>query len=139
MNTFLPYADCIKSAQSLDYRRLGKQRVEAFQLIKIIGIGPRTNGKVTPWYNHPATQMWINHVEALKYYYNCMVEEWIYRGYNNTMKLYPISDFKYPSWFGNDDFHLSHRSNLLRKDRNFYQEKFEYGLVDSLPYIWPKG
>jgi len=32
MNTFLPYPDFVKSAQCLDYRRLGKQRVEAWQI-----------------------------------------------------------------------------------------------------------
>ena len=36
MQTFLPYADFERSAKSLDYKRLGKQRVEAMQLIKAI-------------------------------------------------------------------------------------------------------
>jgi len=34
VNTFLPYADFVEVAQSLDDRRLGKQRVEAFQILK---------------------------------------------------------------------------------------------------------
>ena len=33
MQTFLPYPDMIKSAKALDYKRLGKQRVEAKQII----------------------------------------------------------------------------------------------------------
>ena len=49
MQTFLPYADFEKSAQCLDYKRLGKQRVEAFQVYKIVS-GQRTTGG---WINHP--------------------------------------------------------------------------------------
>ena len=33
MQTFLPYPDFKKSLQTLDYRRLGKQRIEAYQII----------------------------------------------------------------------------------------------------------
>lgn len=36
VNTFLPYACFVKSAKALDYKRLGKQRVEAFQIINIL-------------------------------------------------------------------------------------------------------
>lgn len=36
VNTFLPYEDYDESAQSLDRQRLGKQRVEAFQILNII-------------------------------------------------------------------------------------------------------
>jgi len=36
MQTFLPYPDFKKSLQTLDYRRLGKQRVEAYQIIRIL-------------------------------------------------------------------------------------------------------
>ena len=33
MQTFLPYPDFQLSAECLDYKRLGKQRLEAFQLL----------------------------------------------------------------------------------------------------------
>jgi hypothetical protein len=36
MQTFLPYPDFKKSLQALDYRRLGKQRVESYQIIRIL-------------------------------------------------------------------------------------------------------
>ena len=38
MQTFLPYPDFRESLESLDYKRLGKQRVEALQLVKSIYI-----------------------------------------------------------------------------------------------------
>ena len=35
MQTFLPYSDFIKTARCLDYKRLGKQRVEAKRILEI--------------------------------------------------------------------------------------------------------
>ena len=41
-----------------------------------------------------------------------------------------------PEWLGNNAFHLSHQSNLLRKNKEYYQQYF--GNIESnLPYIWP--
>ncbi|GAA3827626.1 pyrimidine dimer DNA glycosylase/endonuclease V [Nocardioides panacisoli] len=36
MQTFLPYADFARSARSLDPKRLGKQRVEALQVVRAL-------------------------------------------------------------------------------------------------------
>ena len=36
MQTFLPYKSFTKSAQVLDYKRLGKQRVEAMQIFNAL-------------------------------------------------------------------------------------------------------
>ena len=85
MQTFLPYSSFEQSAQVLDWRRLGKQRVEGMQIINAIN-NPTQKG----WVNHPATVMWRPYVEALKLYTNTIIEEWIQRGYNNNMKLYKI-------------------------------------------------
>ena len=41
-----------------------------------------------------------------------------------------------PSWLGEEDFHRSHRSSLLRKDPGFYGSKFP-DVPDDLPYVWP--
>lgn len=53
MNTFLPYADFQKSAQCLDNKRLGKQRVEAWQIYLTLKKGeyctcPLCNGTAKP-------------------------------------------------------------------------------------------
>lgn len=45
MQTFLPYADFSMSAKCLDYRRLGKQRVEAMQILNAIR-GEKKVGKI---------------------------------------------------------------------------------------------
>lgn len=142
MQTFLPYADFIKSAKTLDYRRLGKQRVEGMQLLKALASGQGG------WYNHPACKMWKGYEQALTDYTFTMIHEWTDRGYKDTCydKICHIVSIwsedwepvqaKLPPWFGDETFHAAHRSNLLRKDPNHYG-KFDWSEPDDLPYIWP--
>lgn len=130
MQTFLPYPDFVKSAECLDYRRLNKQIVEAKQILTSLQTGKG-------WIHHPATKMWKNYEEALKKYHNVFLIEWIKRGYNNSREFLNVqSDFKLPHWFGNNDFHAAHRSNLLRKNFEFYS-KFGWTESADLPYVWP--
>ena len=133
MQTFLPYADFKQSAKALDYKRLGKQRVEAWQIYQIVSKHITQGG----WVNHPAVKMWRWYPNALAKYYNLMVLEWLDRGYRNTMKPirmeFPI---EYPTFVGDVEFHNSHRSNLLRKDPEYYSQ-FGWDVPDDLPYIWP--
>ena len=134
MQKFLPYPDFQQSVECLDYKRLGKQRVEAFQILNILTGQTKKKG----WVNHPAVLMWKGFENALKDYYNKCVDEWIKRGYNNTMVKYTISgQIIYPPWFGNTAFHSSHRSNLLRKDAEYYS-KFQWSEPDNLEYVWVK-
>lgn len=129
MQTFLPYPDFKKSLQVLDFRRLGKQRVEAYQIIRTIKYGGG-------WSRHPAVKMWRGHINALKLYYNLSLEEWVRRGYKNRMEKMPIhGKIAYPAWFGKNDFHAAHRSNLLRKDYIHYS-KFGWLEPPDLPYKW---
>lgn len=143
MQTFLPYPSFTQSAEVLDYKRLGKQRVETKQIYNAL-----TTGK--GWIHHPATKMWAGCERALLLYGITMTEEWIARGYKDSMLAWFDFEFYtrwgkgrlartevyYPLWFGNEEFHLSHQSNLLRKDPEFYGPKFP-GVPDDLPYYWP--
>lgn len=131
MQTFLPYADFDESARVLDYKRLGKQRVETFQLIRAI------NGETKGWVNHPAAVMWRQYVPALHMYGRAMTLEWIRRGYNDTMleRFEVHGEFELPYWFGDGEFHRSHQSNLVRKLPEYYALTFD-GVPDDLPYVW---
>ena len=72
----------------------------------------------------------------LAVYHNTIIEEWISRGYRNSMKIIiPSSAPISPYWLGNSDFHASHRSNLLRKDPEHYAQ-FGWTESDDLPYVW---
>lgn len=139
MQTFLPYPWFNKTASVLDYRRLGKQRVETFQLLRAL------NGETKGWANHPAARMWRGH-EALLALYGCMIcDEWKRRGYTDNMspriaeyfKIYgKPSDSPKPPWLGDENFHRSHQSNLVRKDADFYRTYFP-DVPDDLEYVWP--
>ena len=135
VNTFLPYADFKQVAQSLDDRRLGKQRVEALQIL-------RANlGLTVGWRNHPAAVMWRGHEGLLAKYTITICDEWVKRGYvDNTkqqvielMKQYKLKPVKKPWWLGADKFHESHQSNLKRK----LPEHYDFDVADDMPYQWP--
>lgn len=131
MQTFLPYRCFTLSAQVLDNKRLGKQRIEGVQILNCL------LGKTNGWQYHPAVQMWRGHENALREYINAVVKEWRSRGFKNNITRFIIrSKIIYPAWLGEPRFHQSHRSNLLRKDPDHYGQ---YGWNESsdLPYFWP--
>ena len=132
MQTFLPYPSFRKSFKVLDWRRLGKQRVEAKQILNELLDRTDTKG----CRNHPITKMWNGYEPLLQLYFNNCVNEWVNRGYNNNMLLEDIPDkIKYPPWLGTDMFHSSHRANLLRKDLEYYSNQGWNEDSDN-PYAW---
>lgn len=138
MQTFVPYgSDFNSNAQVLDRQRLGKQRVEAWQILNAI------RGLSKGWVNHPATVMWRNYPEALAYYGLSMCDEWIARGYNDTMQnrfisLIDNSIFRVelPLWIDEENIVISHRSNLIRKRPDIYQPIWP-DIPNDIPYVWP--
>jgi hypothetical protein len=149
MQTFLPYSSFQKSAKCLDYRRLGKQRVECKQILQALGVpvGGPLHEKPSSWRSHPATRMWQGHEYSLCVYAMEICREWRQRGYRDTL-LPQFSDAAWsvlrngddgpPPWLGDDDFHASHRSNLLRKLPAHYSQ-FGWTEPDTLEYVWPVG
>ncbi len=130
MQTFLPYEDFKRSAEVLDDKRLGKQRVEAMQIYKACVLDDYG------WKSHPAVKMWVGYEYALLEYMNVMIKTWIERGFNNTMGIARFdTKIVMPKWLGDDDLHASHRSNLLRKDKDFYS-KYNWSEPDDMPYYW---
>lgn len=136
MQTFLPFPDLARSASVLDRQRLGKQRVETLQILNAL------TGNSKGWHNHPATRMWAGFEAGLACYGVAVCDEWISRGYNDTCRdkitaLVSGEQVDLPPWFGDEEFHQAHRSNLLRKNREHYAPLFEVNLPDDLPYVWP--
>lgn len=130
MQTFLPYPDFYLSSECLDTKRLGKQRVESWQLWMSLTTGNR-------WAAHPASKMWKGHTNALSNYLRANILVWVARGFNNSMPIPPLfTDAPLPKWFGDEAFHAAHRSNLLRKNPEHYGQ-FGWTEDASLAYIWP--
>jgi hypothetical protein len=136
MQTFVPYgSDFIANARVLDRQRLGKQRVETWQILNAL------RGLSKGWTNHPATRMWRGYEGALAQYGAAMCREWIARGYHDTMleRFYPLLPTPFdpwPHWLGWEDVAISHRSNLIRKDPGFYGPLWP-DVAPDLPYLWP--
>lgn len=148
MQTFIPYKSFVKSMECLDGARLGKQRVEACQILEILlnkPVLPKNVRSLAPfersfgaWSRHPAVLMWRGHEEWLKLYLACAIGEWTCRGYVNNIVApnYDTDSQPPPLWLGFEAFHKSHRSNLLRKNAGIYKPLFPDDTPD-LPYFWP--
>jgi len=133
MQTFLPEPDLLKSVKCLDYKRLGKQRVECKQILNIL-LGEKPESR---WRNHPAVLMWISFEECLKMYMNYCIDEWVSRGYKNAMIKLPVREkVEYPFWFGDYDFHSAHRAALLYKNTKYYSQ-FGWSEPPEVNYVWP--
>jgi len=136
MQTFLPYDDFEKTAKVMDRKRLCKQRVENLQIMN--ALLDQSYG----WQNHPAVKMWRGYEWYLYKYQEAICYEWTSRNYKDTclektqnlMAGKPIGTNR-PPWLGDEEFHRSHRSNLLRKEPEFYGKFWD--VEDDLPYVWP--
>ena len=131
MQTFIPYTDFDECARALDYRRLGKQRVECKQILNAIERG--SGG----WSNHPATRMWRGYEPALRQYMRAIILEWCARGYKNNMDIPEPEAYELPPWWGREEIHASHRSALLEKDFEFYYDKWKWEDEPRIDYVWP--
>jgi hypothetical protein len=149
MQTFLPYPDFAATAAVLDTRRLGKQRVETIQVLRALTVAGYG------WRHHPAAAMWTGYEEALVRYGLDICLAWCDLGNADTCATTLVSDLtrgtglsaprgqadlaavgELPPWLGDQVFHRSHRSALLRKDPAYYSPIFT-DVPDDLPYVWP--
>lgn len=162
VNTFITSSSLQECAENLDYKRLGKQRVEAYQLINVIEAMEQGKTLKIGWKNHPATKMWVGHLIPLKIYFNHMVREWVKRGYTNTMALYDVNEEEYkiipskfngkkaiykgqfnektfPWWFTFEPLVMSHKASLYRKYPEYYEKFNDAKLKPYLTkgYVWP--
>ena len=89
--------------------------------------------------------MWAGYEDALALYGLVMCEEWTGRGSPDTVAPQLIEEIggrrprrnaRRPPWLGDEAFHRSHRSNLLRKDPGWYRQWFPDDPED-LEYVWP--
>lgn len=140
MQVFLPYPDFRQSVACLDKTRLGNQIWRECKTL--------LNGG---WSNHPAAKMWADYKPALALYGWYGLQELHYK---NQIKLEPLTELKayfeqimgdiskiiLPPFIGNEDFHRSHRLNLLFKNPSHYSKFFSEPVPTTKPpYIWPIG
>jgi hypothetical protein len=148
VQTFLPYPDFAASAAVLDDLRLGKQRVEALQVLRALT-------RVTyGWKHHPAVRMWAGFPDGVAAYGLAVCAEWMRRGRADTCAATIATDLaaagrpppreqaelagchELPPWLGDERVHRSHRSSLVRKNPEFYGPLFP-DADPALEYYWP--
>lgn len=147
MQTFLPYPDIHESVRVLDNVRLSNQRNEGLVIARtLLGLYGRTkSGRPGGWPFHPATKMWKGYEISLLRYCIAASKECIERGIRDSVlgifKELKASEteaggtLRNPPWLGDPRLHRSHRSNLVRKDPEWYGKLFDE--PDHLPYVWP--
>jgi hypothetical protein len=150
VQTFLPFnADFNSTAKVLDNKRLGKQRVENLQILKVnsrIAAGEEN----VAWRNHPAVKMWRGHSQGLFEYHNAIVNEWLRRGYSDTTldKAIHFVDFsddpELPLWLFDPRIGITHQFSLWQKDpvhyRRFFavdKRNFDAYCCARCNYFWP--
>jgi hypothetical protein len=146
MQTFMPHDTYEESAWALDPARRRNQRNECKVILKtLLGLYPTTKtGRPGGWPHHPAVKMWAGYESALCRYalavcQACLDDGWVNGDLTEFFEerlaeLKPGGD---PTWMGSFEFHESHRSNLVRKDPDYYGPKWP-GTPDDLPYVWPE-
>lgn len=141
MQTFVPDAGFARSAKLLDDRRLGKQRVETFQILRAL-VWPSYG-----WKRHPATAMWRGFTPALVAYGVAMCREWSARGHADALasqlleytggridSYEQLRDHgRLPPWLGDDAVHASHRRVLAEKAPGAYPPAWR----GAGGYVWP--
>ncbi|HET9871824.1 MAG TPA: MSMEG_6728 family protein [Propionibacteriaceae bacterium] len=148
MQTFVPFSDFAASAEALDTKRLGKQRVEVIQIVRALTVPGYA------WASHPAVLMWKGYEEALGRYGLTMCEVWQRRGFGDTCAATIATDLRtfglreirrypdlleadaLPGWLFDPEVQRSHRSALVRKDPAHYSPIFP-DVAPDLEYVWP--
>jgi hypothetical protein len=80
--------------------------------------------------------MWRGYEDALRFYMNACIREWIRRGRNNNMQLADSpAGVTMPPWLGDERVHSAYRAMLLRKDPKHYAA---FNWTDEADdYFWP--
>lgn len=149
----MPFKSFKQSAKALDNKRLNKQILEGYQILKVLNNpDPRA-----AWRNHPAAKMWEGHEEALFIYIMAMVDEANIRGIKTDKNLANLTELRnktishwgkgLPKWMLQrgkiDRVVATHKANLYRKDPEYYwkfeeavRNDFNKPCCDTCQYYW---
>ena len=153
MQTFFPHESIYQSAQALDSKRLNKQILEAYQILKVLSGASLTGA----WRNHPAVLMWKGYEYSLFKYAMIMIQEAQNRGIKTDKNESNIKDLlnqygnswgkKNPLWLSDQNKIMriitTHKARLFDKDPIYYA-KFGYAkyslynkpCCDTCQYYW---
>ncbi len=153
MQTFLPSKDFSTSAMMLDSKRLNKQILEGYQILKVLS----EKDPFAAWRNHPAVKMWRGHEAILLQYIFAMISEANNRGIKtdkNTENILALKAIhgkswgkQYPQWYQNSEtmklVTTTHQANLYLKDPEYYHgfmvavnNEYNAPCCETCKYYW---
>ena len=154
MQTFLPHPSKRESLDALDNKRLNKQILECYQILKVLSKQSLSNA----WRNHPAVLMWEGAENELWRYAMTAVKLADMRGIkteNNLANLKALAKTSVLSWGDNDPawvksptvikrVNTTHQANLYRKDPIYYahyansvNSEYNKPCCSTCQYYWP--
>jgi hypothetical protein len=154
MQTFLPYPAKRDSLDVLDNKRLNKQILECYQILKVLS----NQSPSGAWRNHPAVLMWKGAENELWRYAMTAIALADMRGIkteNNLANLKALAKVAVLSWGDNDPAWMknptvvkrvttTHKANLYRKDPIYYahfadavNDKYNQPCCEGCQYYWP--
>jgi len=154
MQTFLPYGDYEATAQTLDNKRLNKQILEGYQILKVLSNASESGA----WRNHPAVLLWKGSENELLAYLDHMIYEANWRGIKTDKNEANIRQLKRqygnqwgntrPSWMDNLEtlrrINITHQANLFKKDSMAYAgfkdsavSQYNIPCCTACQYFWP--
>ena len=154
MQTFLPHPSKRESLDALDNKRLNKQILECYQILKVLSKQSPSNA----WRNHPAVLMWEGAENELWRYAMTAVKLADMRGIkteNNLANLKALAKTSVLSWGDNDPawvkspivikrVNATHQANLYRKDPIYYahyadsvNSEYNKPCCSTCQYYWP--
>lgn len=142
MQTFLPFGSFMATAECLDMRRLGKQRIETKQILQCL-LGEGSTG----WANHPIVQAWAGYEEGLAVYGLYISAEWRDRKYlDNQFPWFQEYRLKirnggrhmtqFPPWTRMSEVHEAYKRLLVWKQPEIYEEVFDFVQITEPEFPW---
>ena len=127
MQVFVPYAEPIEVAQTLDARRLHRQIVECCQILDAI------DGKTDGWKNHPVIKMYAPYREWLDRYRLCLREWWAGEDASARWWSHHADNVRPP--FLTEEFCKQHKRRLYTKDPEKYSQFASLGYSEENWYF----
>ena len=154
MQTFLPHPAMRDSLDALDNKRLNKQILECYQILKVLSGQSPSNA----WRNHPAVLMWEGAENELWRYTQTAIVLADMRGIKtdkNAENIKALTKTAVLGWGDNEPawrknpitvkrVNATHKANLYRKDPDYYAEyassvndQYNQPCCDGCLYYWP--
>lgn len=101
---------------------------------------PQENLFTFGFWSHPVVVMWLNHIDSLKLYINCHLDEFLFRGGKPGSEARrckintSIENISHPVWTLDVEFHKNHKAALLtkeivRKEKTWYILKRDFEIA----------